>query len=878
MTSHIVAVTPSRPTNDTFKLWRNLRDRAGAKTPAPPPQGSVMEVGASVLAELRNAPSRTLHSAQLVKSSPLSPSVRAMIEAREFGRRFDAIPLDVESIQQQLPPLGCPEGDVEFLASDGCLDDLSLSVDGLLQHRKRLVARTIDHERPRRHVFVLGAGPAGLVAAVQLSLRNHHVVICEQREVYSRNRYIGVYKEVTHLMAALGMPERMTYDFSQYRGKRGIMLADIQTLLHGVALKLGVVIYTGAAPRRLDLQALGSGEVELQRATRAASHSPTSVGITRWQHDTVSRVPSGVTIRFDTILEATGGRSSLRETLVGKENVISIHNIGMAAAKEDPSLKSYFDDPEDHTAEYVDSDYGCPAGLLPTFASTLLSGNKSEIPDEIPCFVSNIDASVFTKPMQRTNCSLGIASRIGDRDLSIPHDWVVLECRLADQSLSRYHIEGPLPQSFEFGGKRVPTHEVLEKLNPVSLLLRILYAMGVPFDAIDRRQLVDFYTAESSYGDASDIVSTWIGRFHGLRVGAGEKPIWRGNVPGSESIEYGIIGESLQNAWYRFGVGVDDSFKGAAFFATGFELAPDARLVEACRLERVMRCRSVQILYHLYAVARNKDQGIVGSVLTEYHMEEQHTEDLAESRLRDLVREGAEMLAAETDLRGSGSDLLLEAALDYVRESCCHRVVNLLGSFPYSPELLTKVRQPANIEDPDWRAQTWAALEGSLSEHHRALLLPVFRRPEVKSESANPCLWHERLVELASGRYQWVTRWLRACALRSLDKSASTTLATLTAATRDPDPLVSEVAATALEANSEQWRQPDGGDARALFNDRQGRDPQDSNPLRSNPSRGSRQRCIAIDRALGGRRRAHLRQGGAWRFSVYHRRGSSACT
>ena len=44
------------------------------------------------------------------------------------------------------------------------------------------------------------------------------------------------------------------------------------------------------------------------------------------------------------------------------------------------------------------------------------------------------------------------------------HDWVVLECRLADQSLSRYHIEGPLPQSFEFGGKRVSTRDVVDKL------------------------------------------------------------------------------------------------------------------------------------------------------------------------------------------------------------------------------------------------------------------------------------------------------------------------------------------------------------------------------------------------------------------------------
>jgi Cyclic nucleotide-binding domain len=802
MTTHqLVAVSPRRPTTDTSELWRNLRDCSGGRTRTQPLQGSVMEGGLSVLTELRLAPSRTLHSEALVKSSPLSSSVRSMLEEREFGRRFDAIPLDVESIEELLPPLECPERDVEFLASDLSLEDISLSVDGLLQHRKRLIAQTIDRKRARRYVFVLGAGPAGLMTAVELSLRDHHVVVCEQREVYSRNRYIGVYKDVTYLMAALGMPESMTYDFSQYRGKRGIMLADIQTLLHGIALKLGVVIYTGAVPSRLDLQTLRGGEVELQRAPRAGSNSPSSVGITRWQHDSVSRVGSGVTIRFDAIVEATGGRSGLRETLVGKENVVSIHDIGKAAANDDPSLKSYFDDPEDHTAEYVESDYGCPAGLLPKFAATLLAGNKSEIPDEIPCFVSNIDASVFTTPMQQADGSLGLASRIGDRDLAIPHDWVVLECRLSDQSRARYHVEGPLPQSFEFGGKRIPTRDALDRLNPVSLLVRILYAMGVPFDAVDRRQLVEFYTAESSYGDASDIVSTWIGKFRGLRVGLGAKPIWRGLVPGSKTIDYGIIGESLQNAWYRFGVGVDDSFRSAAYFATGLELAPDACLDEARRLERVMRSRSVQILYHLYEVALNKDQGIVGSVLTDHYMEEQHTEDLAEARLRDAAKEGEEMLAAETDLCSSGSDSLLRAAIDYAREACCRRVVNLLRSFPYPPELLAKVRRAANLEHSDWRAQASGALEGYLAEHHRELLLPLFQASDSARETANPRLLQERLVELASGRYQWVTPWIRACALRMLDPSAATVIATFTAAASDPNPLVAEAATTALQAS-----------------------------------------------------------------------------
>jgi hypothetical protein len=724
-----------------------------------------------------------------------------MLEGKEFGRRFDAVPLDVASIEDRLPPLKCPEHDVQFLASDRSLDDLNLSVGGLLQHRKRLIAPTINPNLPRRHVFILGAGPAGLIAAIQLSLRDHHVIVCEQRELYSRNRYIGVYKEVTHLMAALGMPERMTYDFSQYRGKRGIMLADIQTLLHGVALKLGVVIYTGAVPRRMDLQALRTGEVELQRATRAAHHSPDSIGITRWQHDSVSRVSSGAVIRFDTILEATGGRSGLREILAGEDNVVSIYDIAVTAAREDPSLDSCFDDPNDHTAEYVESDYGCPSGLRPKFASVLINGNKSEIPDSIPCFVSNIDASVLTKHMHQTDRSLGLASRVGETDLNIPHHWVVVECRLSDQSLSRYHIEGPLPQSFDFGGKQVPTNEVLDKLNPVGLLIRILYAMGLPFDAIDRRKLIDFYTAESSRVDVSDIVSTWIGRFRGLRVGASKKPIWCGNLPGSDQIEYGIIGESLQNAWYRFGVGVDDAFNGASCFAAGLDLVPEARLAGALGFERVLRSRSVQILYHLYDVAQNKDQGVVGSVLTEYHMEEKHSEDLAEARLRNLAREGAEMLAAETDLRGSGTDLLLEAALDYLREACCRRAVNLLGSLPYPPTILETFRHPLNSSHSEWRAETLESMRHGLSQHHQVLLSPLFQKSAGASTTGDQRLWQERLIELASGRYQWVTPWLRACALRALDTSASTALPTLKAALSDTEPLVAEIAAATLEAS-----------------------------------------------------------------------------
>ncbi|MCA9671817.1 MAG: cyclic nucleotide-binding domain-containing protein [Myxococcales bacterium] len=795
-TPQFVAATPASPTGDPSTLWRSLREGPPAKTPpTPPPTSAAMEAGVSLLVELAKAPLRTLHSESLVRSSPLPRPVRAMLEARQFGRRFDAVALDVEAIAHRLPSLDCPEGPVEFLASDRSLEDLSLSVDGLLQHRKRLVAATVDRSRPRRRVLVIGAGPAGLLAAIQLALRDHHVVVCEQRERYSRNRYIGVYKGVTALMAALGMPERMTYDFSQYRGKRGIMLADIQTLLHGVALKLGVVIYTATVARDLELAQLRSGEVELQRATRAAAHSPASIGITRWQHDRVSRVASGVTIGFDTIVEASGGRCGLRETLVGVDNVVSIHDVGVAAGRSDPSLNSFFDDPEDHCAEYVQSDYGCSPELLSSFADALVAGDSEQIPDEIPCFVSNVDASVFSTAMQQADGSLGLASRVGDRTLDIPHDWVVLECRLSDGSLSRYHIEGPLPQSFEFGGSRVSTRQSLDKLNPVSLLLRILYAMGMPFDAIDRRRLVDFYSAESSHGDASDIVSTWVGRFRGLRVGQ-EEPIWRGRLPGSETIEYGIIGEALQNAWYRFGVGVDDAFNSATCFAEGFDLDDASYLAQAQRLERVMRSRTVQILYHLYAVARDENQGVVGSVLTEYHMEEQHSEDQAEARLREVARESAEILAVQTDVAvaGGDEDALLEAAIDHVRRACCDRALELLASFAYPRELLARAQQPAE------RDRALAALQGALSAAHRALLAPLFATPQPGRHADDERLRQERLLELASERYPWVTPWVRACALRALDAQTPSGRAMLSAAAREGDALVAQVASASLAA------------------------------------------------------------------------------
>ena len=88
--AQVLSVSPSSPESDTSDFWQTLRleisgaATTGTRQPAEPPAVSPMEVGVSIITTLQAAPPRTLHSASIVRSSPLSSSVRAMLERREF--------------------------------------------------------------------------------------------------------------------------------------------------------------------------------------------------------------------------------------------------------------------------------------------------------------------------------------------------------------------------------------------------------------------------------------------------------------------------------------------------------------------------------------------------------------------------------------------------------------------------------------------------------------------------------------------------------------------------------------------------------------------------------------------------------------------------
>jgi cyclic nucleotide-binding protein len=793
-------VSASARRHGDTELWRHVRETA--TEPEPPRatlESSILEADLSPIDALSEAPPRTTHVAAVSRSSPMPASLRDMLERRELGRRFDALRFDLDELAARLPALDAPEGNIAFPATDVSFDDLSLSIDCLLQHRKRLLSQFVDTSRPRRDVLVLGAGPGGLMTAIELRLRDHHVVVCEERQSYTRNRFMGVYREVAHHMATLGMPESATYDFTHYRGKRGIMVADIQTFLHAVALKLGVVIYTAATVRGLNPEALRSGRVELQRSSVSDSGAEggTDVGVVRWHYDTVTRARSGVTIRFDTVLEATGGRSGARELLVGADNVVPMRIVAREAASRDPSLDSYFDDPEDHATQIIESDYGCPPEVRREFSAALVADDGS-IPDELPSIVSNIDASIIVKELEEVPRPAGMGARIGDEELNIPRDWVIVRCPRSDRTLTRYQIEGPLPQTFEFGGDSVPTRDTLSTLNPVSFLLRVLYAIGIPFDAIDRRRLVDFYTHENAQGTASDVVATFVGGFRGLRLG-GDEPIWCGRVPGSDTVEYGIIGEALQNAWYRFGVGIDDTFAGAVRFARRFDLAPEPQLADALRFERTMTSRSVHVCYHLWRVAQNAEQGVVGPVLTECHMEERYEADLAEAELRREAQGAAEIVGVMGDLDPE-ADALLTQALEYRLDVSCSRMLELLRATGYDQTLLDQAGDLMRIGLPDWRARSLRLLEPALSDAHRELLSPLNGSGRAPAASSRPQVRHERLLEIALGRPPWASPWVRACALRELDPASPDDLDALRLAAAEPDRCVADAASEMLDS------------------------------------------------------------------------------
>jgi len=169
------------------------------------------------------------------------------------------------------------------------------------------------------------------------------------------------------------------------------------------------------------------------------------------------------------------------------------------------------------------------------------------------------------------------------------------------------------------------------------------------------------------------------------------------------------------------------------------------------------------------------------------------------------------MLTTLIDLRSSGGEPLLEAAIEHKRDACARTLLNLLGSFEYEPKSIERAMRMVRLGAPDWRVGLLSTLGPVVSRTHGELLTLLADPGRAKVTPVDARVRTERLVELALGRYDWASTWVRACALRALGRSAEGAGDVLERVAAEREPLVAETAAAALVAS----RQGGGASATA---------------------------------------------------------------
>eukprot|EP00742_Colponemidia_sp_Colp-10_P000536 GILJ01000584.1.p1 GENE.GILJ01000584.1~~GILJ01000584.1.p1 ORF type:complete len:821 (-),score=158.14 GILJ01000584.1:109-2316(-) len=103
----------------------------------------------------------------------------------------------------------------------------------------------------RKRVVVIGAGPAGLYAAIKLA-KDHEVVVYDKYVTPSRARFLGLFSPERDSLNELGLDvEKITYFPEGKPSKRGILAADLDTSLGLVAERLGVKVCRGYRVKKL---------------------------------------------------------------------------------------------------------------------------------------------------------------------------------------------------------------------------------------------------------------------------------------------------------------------------------------------------------------------------------------------------------------------------------------------------------------------------------------------------------------------------------------------------------------------------------------------------------------------------------------------------
>jgi hypothetical protein len=599
-----------------------------------------METITGSCTKLKIPPGRSFRGSDINKVSPIPEVIRDLFESAVFGvplrkpdedeKKFQ-LPADVSEEVLEKIFINGEEVDPPVVENNNFgmdLEALEAFINKRLWNMKEFFKKYENNAIPRRKIVVIGAGPVGLTAAIILALRGHSVVLVEKRELNVRGRMIGLYPETSAIMDALGAPGCLFYNCVHYRGKYGVWVSDLQTFLHAAAAKCGVNLILGGEIDLDSLKALNSGESKEKQIQ--VTMAKKSKRFLMFKQDEAFEIGSEsiVELNMDTIVDASGGGFGLVKVMVPERaEIVSLKKTVASAILRDPSLKNNLG-----KSNRLMNDAGDLKKLLKLaqsepdkFQEEIESFSKSLsanlVPDEIPCFVCNIDSQILTddvSPLAPTADGYAYTTQVGDTKLQLLPNWVMVQMQASGDldKKARVQIEGPLPWSHK--GVDISREIDEGKVDPFEVMVRTMFCFGIKKELINKLELDMVAYVENIRGGVSDRACVWTSKYRSLQLDP-ENPIWTGETGSHSGTLYALIGDCLVSPWFRFGTGLWDGVYGAAVFSSTLEVEEQGRLKQMRgELEDRLISRAVQIMYTFYKltdieVQRRFEEGL-GSV------------------------------------------------------------------------------------------------------------------------------------------------------------------------------------------------------------------------------------------------------------------------
>jgi hypothetical protein len=450
-----------------------------------------------------------------------------------------------------------------------------------------------------RTILIVGAGPAGLRAAIECALAGFTVHIFESRNRFDRCRFIGLFPHDMEYLMGLGYPVQLTYKVI-YRDKTGLMINDIQDVLSVIAESLGVWFHK--SPVELEYNKNGP----------------------------VLKVPENNLPEFDTLVISSGCRhNQILSCLTGQSGRTSIDELAFTEKEKKVTL---FDLIRSAT-KIMEQTQGNPFKDL-CFYRQALEDNAAAVPRlPVISFFSELTRTGAFDPA-KTDLHRTIGSIVKDqallqplwgfvsnlppyfypsipfdindlnypKDEQVPFDMIAVpffDPKKPDMAL-RFQCESSLAQ---FDGETDLKKGRFDR--PVQGLKSLLEETGLGIHPSDPAWQ-QFEKEECSHKeDSRNVLHFFLTQFDGY-INSGTPVCGGTRTLNHRQVDYMIIGDAWLTPWFRFGVGVSDGWYGAQMLLKTLSLNKPFSDPECAkiltRFESNMRHRALEYVAMIYCI------------------------------------------------------------------------------------------------------------------------------------------------------------------------------------------------------------------------------------------------------------------------------------